>query len=273
MKKEIRPLTPAEQVLAFLKRHVVLLLLVLFIVIVGGAYLAGYRPGPGLTVERVGTVVVDGIPAGTSVYADLTSRGTSTGGSVSMTLLPGTHSVIVDAPDYQPWEKIVSVTSSKTSHISPVLVKKEPLKESVIGGTEPFFAAAATSTLPTQASPLIMGCQMVYVSDNRVIAEALPAASSTSPCTPPDYLCTEGACEPTVVYPPSDTLRSVVPFPGRTDAIVVSVGEWVYVLGLDPRTPQYFAPLARGTAPVVLPESTTTVDVVDGQSVFAFPFE
>lgn len=272
MKKTTEPATPAEHVLAFARHHVVLLLLVLFIVLIGGVYIAGYRPGPGLTLERVGTVTVDGIPAGTSVYADLTSRGTSTGGSVSMTLLPGTHTVIVDAPDYQPWEKILSVTSSETTHISPVLVKKVPEKQSIIGGTAGLMAAAATSTLPTQSAPLVMGCQAVYVSENRIIADALPAASSSPACVPPDYLCSAGACEPTVVYPPADTLRSIVPFPGRTDAVVISVGEWVYVLGLDPRTPQYFAPLARGTAPVVLPESTTTVDVVDGQSVFAFPF-
>lgn len=272
MAKPSAPSTPAEYVAAFARQHFVLISLVAFIVLIGGTYIAGFRPGPGLTFVRVGTVVVDGIPAGTSVYADLTSRGTSTGGSISMTLLPGTHTIIVDAADYQPWEKIMTVSSNVTRHISPVLVKKQPVKQSIIGGTGRLIAAAATSTVPTEASPLIMGCQLVYVSDNRLIAAALPAASSSPACTPPEYLCAGGACEPTVVYPPADTIRSVVPFPGRTDAVVVSVGQWVYVLGLDPRTPQYFAPLARGTAPVVLPESTTTVDVVDGKAVFAFPF-
>src|SRR6185437_9178686 len=95
----------------------------------------------------------------------------------------------------------------------------------------------------------------VFVSDNRVVVDA---ATTTPGCTPPEYLCTEGSCAPTIAYAPLATLRSVIPFPNRTDAVLVTAGEWVYAIALDPRNPRYFAPVHHGTAPSIAPASSTS---------------
>jgi hypothetical protein len=250
----------ASHSVRFVKRHLALLLVFLFLILIGGAYIFGFRPGPGLTFVRVGTLVVEGIPDGTGVYVDQSSRGTSRGGSLSAALVPGAHTVIVDPPGDEPWQKTVSIVSNEETSVSPILVAKTPHAVPLSGSEAAAALALKNGTfVPTIDAPLLMGCERVYVSNNRVIADV----AATNPCTPPEYLCSLGACEPTVVYSPANPIRAVVPLPGRTDAIIVSVGEWAYVLGLDPRTPQYFAPLAHGVAPVAVPAATSSVYLID----------
>ncbi len=131
-------------------------------------------------------------------------------------------------------------------------------------------AAFATQKLPTLMAPLSLGCAEVYVSNNRVIA----TAASTSPAcaTPPDYLCSAGSCAPTIIYSPAAPLHSVIPFPGRTDALIVATGEWVYTIGLDPRTPQYFAPILQGLSPMVAPGPNGSLYVGDEKAVYGVTF-
>lgn len=258
-------------ILKHLKRHFILWIVFLFVVLIVGGYMAGLRPGPGLTIVRVGTLVVTDLPAGSTIYADQAPGGTTkNGGSLSADLVPGSHTVIVDAPNQEPWEKIVVIASNEPTTISPILVPKQPDPRKVPDTeTKVVSAAFAFTKLPTEVAPLSMGCANIFVSNNRVIAEA---ATTTPGCIAPDYLCTGDACSPTIVYAPVAALRSVIPFPGRTDAVIVATGEWVYALALDPRNPQYFAPITRGVMPLVAPASTTAFYISDVGHLYSVSF-
>ncbi len=253
-----------------LKRHFLLWIVVIFLVLVVGGYAAGFRPGPGLTFVRVGTLTVINVPVGSTVYADQAPRGTiKSGSSLSVDLVPGNHTIIVDAPLQEPWEKIVSIVSNESTAISPILIPKQPNPQKLSGTDANTAVASFSSTkLPSETAPLHMNCADVFVSNNRVIAK--PA--TTLECTPPEYLCTDGSCEPTIVYAPAALLRSVIPFPGRTDAVIVATGEWVYALALDPRNPQYFAPIIHGTAPIVAPASTSSFYTLDAGHTYSLFF-
>jgi hypothetical protein len=149
---------------------------------------------------------------------------------------------------------VISIASSQTTTISPILIPKKPLVTKLNGADAAAAAKIIASTkLPTDAHPLLMGCVLISVSNNRVIGK--PATSTPGCATPPEFLCSDNACEPTLIYPPAEApimpIRGVIPVPGRTDALVIAAGLSANVIGIDPRTPQYFAPVVRGTAPTI----------------------
>lgn len=240
-----------------LKRHWLLFLVLLFVVVLLSGYGAGFRPGPGLTVVRVGTLTITGLVPGTAVYTDLASRGIANASSFTVALVPGTHTVIVSAPNDEPFEQTVFITSNQTTTLSPILVPQKPTPL-VLGGAAAASAnmLIAHTVMPTLAASLPVGCAAVYVMDNHVIAA--PATSTPNCSTPPDYLCTNGSCAPTIVYAPTTPVRSVIPFPGRTDAVIVATGASVNVVGLDPRYPQYFAPVIKAVSPAIGAATTST---------------
>jgi len=248
-----------------LKRNWLLWLVVAFVVILAAAFFAGFRPGPGLTLIRVGTLVVADIPAQTDVFVDQEYRGTSNGSPLKASLVPGTHSVIVDAPGMQPWNTVLTIESKTDLAVSPILVPKAPERALLTGEAATAAADAIRATvLPTEAAPLLVGCNAISISNNRVIA------APASGCDAPEYLCSEGVCAPTIVYSPASPIRSVIPFPGRTDAILVATGEWVNILDIDPRNPQFFAPLGRGTAPFIAAEDEDSIYLSDKDKFYSF---
>lgn len=237
--------------LTFVKKHWFLTLFVLVIGILTLAFLAGYRPGPyGLPV-KAGTLTVQNAPDGANIFIDSTRRHVVKNGRASLQLAPGTHTVIVDYGTSYPWNELVTITSDKTTTVTPLFVnsdtKAAQVEEARIAEAT---RALATRALPTKAAPLTLdnGCLRFYVSGTRILGEA-----GTEGCVVPEYLaCTEeakaefGACLPTVIFESGDTLESVLPYPGRTDALILASGNLVYVLEIDPRDPRFFAPLIKG---------------------------
>ncbi len=223
-------------------------------------YVLGFRIGSNGAFVRAGTIVLQDLPKDTEVYTDQNRAGTVRSGSTRLTLTPGTHSLIVTAPDSQPWSELVLVGEGETTFVEPLLIPLT-LKERLLSEErqEEGKQALATQTLPTKAAPLLLqgGCAVVYVSGNRVIAEE----GTGEACTAPPYLCSGEAegCLPTVIFEPGDALRSVIPFPNRNDALILASGNVVYVLELDPREPRFFAPLAKGKDLRIAPWSDTSI--------------
>lgn len=251
------------KIYTFIKEHLFLVaFLVLFVFLVSG-YIAGFRPGPNLTFVRVGTLVVEGLPRGATVYVDGARRGASMGVDMRLPLVPGNHNVIIDTGvEFHPWNDLVSIQARTDTISKPLLVSKET-KMKTLGDSD--FASAKTLLrnyhLPTEASPLLLaeGCAEVRVSENRIIA----VGTTTDGCTPPTYLCTGDACIPTILYSAISPIRSILPYPGREDVLVISYGTMVAVLELNPLEPQYAAPVYTGVSPIVLPWTADTLVVID----------
>ena len=256
-----------ETIYSFLRRYAILLALLLVIVIIAGFYLAGFRVGPG-GVQRVGVLTLSELPADTKVYVDQTLKTTSNGQRVKFELVPGSHSIIVDAPNEYPWSSIVKVASGHETTIDPFLVATKVSVTPLTGDQQKAaLAAIASSTLPTEAAPLHLanGCATLYVSsDNQLIEDA---ASSTPGCTPPAYLCLNGSCAPTIIFAPVAPLTFVAPFPGRQDALLVAFAGSLYALAVDPTNPQFFAPLVRSANPKFGITKDGSLVVQQGQTV------
>lgn len=235
--------------------------------------LAGYRLGPGLTVLKNGTLALIEVPSGTQVFTDLSRQHTvSSTGELRIGLTPGAHTIIVDAEGFQPWNELFMIESTELTTLSPILVPVN-VRATKLEGAEKIAAdrLIRSTLLPSKKSPLVVanGCAVVYASSNKIIAEATSTPASS--CTPPAFLCETGFCAPTFVYVPAETLRSITSFPGREDALVIAAGGLIYVIELDPREPQFFAPLFKGKSASVTTWSENSVVGTDGSDTFVIP--
>jgi hypothetical protein len=220
------------------------------VIVLAVAYGAGFRIGPELTLNRVGYVSITGLPKGANVYTDSFLQGTtSKAGTMNFELIPGTHAIIVGTPADYPWSTTLVVASGKKETISPILVATNFSGTPLTGADKTAaLAAIASTTLPTEANPLVISgaCASVYVANNQLIEDP---ATSTPSCTPPPYLCVGGSCASTIIYAPLAPISSILPFPGRSDAIVILLDHNIYALALDPTSPQFFAPIGHGHDP------------------------
>ena len=233
-----------NELISYLQRYRAVIAVVAVIAVGVAVYVSGLRIGPGLTIARLGTLELTQVPAGAQVFIDYGLRGVTKGDTFEAALMPGTHSVIVSTQDSYPWEEIVTIGSNAATKVDPVIVRKTVPRARLTDATRATaLDAIASTTLPAIGNPLSMDCALVYVDANRVIAES---ATTTPGCTPLPYACTNGTCSPTIVYAPASPIKAVLPYPDHQDAIVVQVGDHLYALEIDPRAPQFFAPLYDG---------------------------
>ena len=252
----------------YAKKYILLIIAIVFVLILAIPYAFGFRLGPGVKLERVGTLTITGLPKSASVFVDQALRDTtSSPGDMKDELVGGSHAVIVSVNGDYPWSTLALITSGKSTTINPILVSTQP-NVTPLSGTDKTtaIAAIASSTLPSVTSPLKLanGCINVYVTNNQVIADP----SATAGCTPPPYLCASGTCAPTIIFSPKPTLIGVAQYPFRQDALVVEFENTLYAIALDPRSPQFFAPILTGTQPIMGVLSNGTIVVRNGDAVY-----
>lgn|GEM_PF-805522 len=264
-----------EKPLTLLKRYWLVLAFLVIVLLGVFMYVFGLRlTGSGFV--QAGTLSIVGLPDGTAVYTDQSRMTAARGGRAEVDLLPGGHTVIVDAPNMQPWNELFMVEAGKSTVLAPLLVPKTPVANRLTGEERALGAEAILNyPLPTKAAPLPLssGCALVYVSNNRILAEGI----STETCTVPEYLLcpieeggarTEVCPSATVIFPPNENIESVSPFPGRDDALIVAAGSQAYVVELDPRAPQFFAPIMKGPRVRSAPWNDSSVVISDTAQVY-----
>jgi hypothetical protein len=64
---------------------------------------------------------------------------------------------------------------------------------------------------------------------------------------------------------------AVVPFPGRKDALIVAAGKTVFAIEIDPREPQFIAPIFKGSLTGLASWSATSIVVTNGTEVVELP--
>ncbi len=213
------------------------------------AFSLGYRIDRG-GITQAGTLHVHA-PAGSRVYLDESRLLYGKDEGVETRLRPGVHTVIVDIDGMQPWNELVELSSGTLTSLSPITVAKDVIRERLAAERIAEGRAAIRATkLPTEAAPLsINECVKVWVSGSRILATAdadCPSAPAFLQCTD-DVRNEDGSCPATLVFAPNAAIRSVIGYPERTDALVVAAGNLSYVIELDPRKPQFFAPLVKAS--------------------------
>ncbi len=154
-KKNSAPQTPFQK---FVRTYLLWVVFGIIVIIIVGGYLLGYRFGPGMKLNQEGTLTLTNLPTGTSVFIDQVLVDTVSATSTeSFDLVSGSHTVIVSANNDYPWNNLVSIASGKKTALNPIFISLQP-DATPLTGTEKTaaIAAVASTTLPTQAAPLIL---------------------------------------------------------------------------------------------------------------------
>lgn len=271
--------TLTEKARNYLRDYWAITLLAALFALTLSLFLLGWRLGPGGLPVRASMLLIKGVPSGTYVYVDETRRHiVAENGETSLWLTPGMHTVIVDAPEMQPWNELFPVVSGENVTLSPILIAKKPEFPALHGEARDAAARALYFPhLPTKIAPLTLagGCASIYIANNRILADA----TSTPTCAAPEYLlcpAEEGGVRDlpcpssTVIFSASDRLDSVVAYPGREDALLVAAGSSIFVIELDPRSPQFIAPLLKGDRVRVGSTASSSAILSDQKNVYEF---
>jgi hypothetical protein len=253
---------------SYLARLPAVLILFVTILLLIGAFLLGYRVGPGLSIVQIGTVTLTELPAGTTIYVNEVLAETPRESEAVLKLIPGTHSVLLGWDEYYPWTELVEVPSGGQISLKPILIKKSA-EEETLHDADRVEAERAIDELPlpTKEAPLVRyaGCVGIYVENGDLIASPLDPS-----CAPVPFLCFEGECGPTFVLPGgNEAVRAVIPFPGREDALIIALGQSIYAVEVDSRAPQFVAPILREHLPEIAPWNETSFVVRDRNAVFS----
>lgn len=242
----------------------------LIVAVVAVGYFAGYRVDEA-GITRVGTMVIHNLPEGTAVYIDKSSRIFAKDGTARAQLTPGMHSVIVSATAMDPWNEVFEVVASKDTVLSPIIIPSKLPTLNITGADlNKARAAVAATKYPTKATPLILagGCAQVYASGNRILADGTTTPSCTIPsylaCAPKSAENPTGVCATTIIRTNAQPVRALLPYPGRDDAVVVLAGNIVYALELDPRDPQFVAPVFQDQLTGIGSYATSSIVVTNG---------
>lgn len=259
-----------QDFLAFLRKYrytsALSAVICLFLIATATLFFLGYRVAPGFQILRAGTLIVSDLKRGALVYVDDGFNGEAKNGEMRILLAPGSHRVIVSASEDQPWVEIFTIDAGQDLTVHPIFVPKvntpTPVSREVRARALQLFNSYQ---LPSTDAPLSMksGCAQVYVDLGRIVA----VGTTTAICSAPPYLCQSGVCNPTIVFSPTEPIASVVPYPGRDDVLIVAAGSRVFVIELDPRTPQFFSPLIRTGNAVALPWSDHSIIVKSDEGI------
>lgn len=109
------------------RRYIFLLFLLTFFVSAPLVvlYTAGYRYNFSTgTVLRTGILSAASIPKGATVFIDGIASGETP--LIIKTIIPGVHTIKIEAEDYLPWQKNIRIESRQTAFVTPNLLKDSP---------------------------------------------------------------------------------------------------------------------------------------------------
>lgn len=208
-------------------------------------FFVGVRVGS-YGIGVVGSVTVEsGAPLTTVVNNRLVQSRFSEGVVTISNLTPETHEIILAPEDGSawPWARTLTIESGAKVVLDPVFVPKEPVTK-VLTTKDPLYYRIPT-LVAQNPSRITNDSGVISISSGSVVQISNDVSETLF----------SGALS---------KVRSIVPFSGRTDTIIIAVGDGVYVLDVSGNTPQNFTPLYRGVSPRVASGEGRTVYVLDG---------
>lgn len=231
-------------------------IILLLILAIGSftAYFLGYRFKDNFTLGKSGTLTLVIPLAETSIFIDNSQKIVTTKENevVTVPLSPKTHSVIIGRDRYFPWTKDFVVPSEGNVTLSPIFVSQNASGQLVTQKDPAYWEIRGKiirDIVPTEKSPLKSadGKVSLWVDDNAIMVQS---ASST-----------------TKVIQPDTVVQNVSFYKDRSDAIIFSTFNGVYVIETDTSSTQNFIPIYKGTNPAFLKDSNDYIYVLDGDSL------
>ncbi len=214
-------------------------------------YKLGYRLKDNLSIGKIGHLNMTIPMPLTSIYIDNSEKiqTKSDNEKISIALSPKTHSVIVARDGYFPWTKSFTVPSNKIINLSPIFVSQNASGQ-IITQKDPEYwelrSSIIRSILPAKKYPILSSDKKtsLWVEDNAVFVQT----GSTT----------------TKVIEPDTVVRNVSFYKDRSDAIIFTTSNSVFVIETDSTGAQNFMPIYRGTQPNFISNNPNFIYVLDG---------
>lgn len=215
-------------------------------------YKKGYRLTDDLTLGKISTVSVNIPTSGTSIFVDdekriVTSKDDS---DVLLKLSPRTHRIIVSTPGYLPWLKELKLKSGDTVSLFPIFVHVNQMGY-IITNKDPEFNQIKLdiqkSAPPTKNDPIEKNGMKLWLEDNSVIVKK----DDTE----------------TKVIQPDALIRNIAFYKDRTDVVMFSLNNYIYVIETNNTGLQNFLPVYVGQNPDFIPGPDDSIYVLDGQNL------
>jgi hypothetical protein len=227
-------------------------LFILVVIVV--AYSQGYRIKNNLLIGKMGTITMNLPLIQTSVFVDENKKTETTkdNENVKLLLSPRTHNIIVSHTGYYPWTKKVAVPSNGTVVLSPIFVTINASGE-IITQKDPEYwkirSEIINSKLPAKNSPLLSAdkSSTLWMDDNAIIVNI---ASTTH-----------------VVIQPDTVINNVSFYKNRSDVVIFSTGNGIYVIEVEKENTQNFMPIYKGASPYFMPGNEGFIYVLDGDNL------
>lgn len=228
------------------------IIFIVIIILVG--YGAGFRLGGSYLIERVGTVSTTIPLKNTSIYIDNSDKIVTSNDNqaVEVKLSPGVHSFIVSHDGLLPWTKDVTVPNDGMVKLSPIFVSQNTSGE-FIGESDPEYYKIKNSiksdVMPTKTIPLMSrdGTTFIWLEDNAIMAKV------------------NGETE--TVISPETKIKNLDFYKDRSDAVIFSTADSVYVIEINKEGTQNFLPLYKGKDPYFVKNDANSIYVLDGTSL------
>ncbi len=234
-------------------------------------YSSGYSLDEAFTLSGRGGIYVYVEQTGAKVYLGNELKDTTglfNHEVLEKNLRPDTYTVLVSHEDYWPWTKFVEVKGAEVSVRSPLLVPKiMAFKEIVKMGTVSGGSGATSSSTPRPTtSPAYTAAQALFgnsvasttltskdmklwVANNTVHAAWLGSEEGR-----PYYFCINKSApcpEDIEIFTGTAPIRALDFYPNRDDALLLTMGDSVSAIEIDPTPYHNSYPVFRGTKPEV----------------------
>ena len=236
------------------KKYKWLGIFLLLLIIISGGYALGFRLGGKYLIGKVGVVSMTIPTQNTSIYIDESNKITTSkiNEEVKTEVSPGEHTFIVSGNGYFPWKKSIDVANGAKVSLSPIFVSTNT-SGLLIGQSDPEYQKIINSIskniVPTKTSPKISndGTTSVWVEDGAIVAKVVNDIH--------------------VVIEPQTIIRNVDFYKDRSDAVIFSTSDSVYVIEISKEGTQNFIPIYKGTSPAFVTVDTNSIYVSDEKSL------
>ncbi len=263
----MKPIRPRKRTLYFLIFSAIFILAIPFLIF----YSLGYTITNDYTLDERGGIYVFVPEYGSEIFVDnelKKTTGTFQKELFLQNLKPQSYLVLVSNERFWPWAKKVSVTEKEVSPLYPFLVPKDVGLQEIKIAT----SSLATSTLAvsgaeyktlnllfeekvsnsiiaistsTDANAIVKKKMKIWSDDKKIFAQWVGSDTRIPP-----YFCSVSECDPLLtIFDSSSVVRHIDFYPGRDDAIIMSVGDGVFAIEIDTRDFHNFYPLYHGKKP------------------------
>ncbi len=222
---------------------------------IGMLYSLGYRFTESYSIGKMGTLLIQTPLTQTVVIIDKAEKivTTTSNQNVAIKLSPRTHEVLIAREGYFPWVQDVSIPSGGNATVTPLFVSQNPSGQ-IITQVDPEYwdirNKVESHILPTKEASLVSldTTTRLWVTDNAIMFQV-------------------GTSTPRAIIQPDTIVKNVAFYKDRSDAVIFSTANGIYVIEREGHGTQNFMPLYKGASPIFIKTNSQFIYIWDNNAL------